>query len=452
MSEDWAVRTARPASLEEVLRVVTPAVGRLGVRTEVSEQWVVVTDGNDRPRVWIGRPHRSADGQGVDLDLCATGHDVVAEYGAPESLVRDVAGALASALGGVAERRSLAIVPDEPDLSAPYQALPDDCPADALTDTQALVIQSQQRIALTPWLVHQQQWVARHGLGLTVVTPATSSLTPAASAMLRVTGSRWVVDTGDTLYDGHLGLRLSWDGREFSASDDLDPAFAPLASDTWAPLVHAEVVHPYDAPMRIGELTADVCRSAGLTPPSWAGIIEPPESAYDPELITDVAQQVSPGPSRFVITGSGFDGMLDVIPQPPGVVEQMEVTADPRHGRLPSEALAEFAVGVIDAGAEIAVLGYRRSTGGRLVPSRMTGPTVPAVAVFARRRFPDLSDAGALRLAGRSARLVETPLPAVVVEYDAEPGTPEGDEAAARLIRLIEGLAMHDIHLRDAGA
>ncbi|MDF8265483.1 DUF6177 family protein [Luteipulveratus flavus] len=451
MSEDWAVRTSRPIALEQLHAALLPAIGGLRARMDATGQWVVVVDVDDRPRLWVSGPHGTADGRGSQLELCAAGHDGVPGYGSPVELVRRAATGIADRVGGTAERLSTASEPEDIDADGTLRrVLPDDCPGDALTDAVTVVVQSRPTVALTPWLMHQQQWCARSGRRLVVVTGTDSCLTPALSSMLRSTGGQWVVDTGNGLYDGHLGLTVTWDERDFTAGEDLRPEFTPRPEDTWAPLAHAETVHPYSDGLRIGNLTTGLYAAAGLSAPRAVGVVEPAETPYDPALLTEIAQHASPGPSRFVLAGMGTDGWLDVLPQPPGVVEQVEVTLDPRAEAFASAALAAFADQVLEAGAEIAVLGYRRSTGGRQVPSRQTGPTVPAVAVFARRRFPTLNDAGALRLAGRPGRLVETPVPALVVEYAATPGRPGSEDAGESLLRLIDGLSLHDTYLQNA--
>ena len=470
MSEDWILRSSRPVEVTDLVNALNEVVPHLALRGDAGGEWAVVVDDADRPRLWVSasRPVHADQDVTYLTEVCAPGDEPVPPYGSPHGLVRDTVQVMATSLEGNAERMSAATVPDS---ARERVAVPErveqhrdstslDCPADALYDEVSVVVQTRKELALSPWLVLQRQWADRHQRRLAVITPAATTVTPAVAALFQATDTLWVVDSGVSVFDGVTGSELSWDGARFTDSGKADPAFAPVEEDGWVAVIEAETFHPYDEATRIGDFTRSVFEAAGLERPSGTGILEPPEMEFDPGALTAYAQHASPERSRFVVASSAADAIVEVVPQPPGIVERVEVIADAPEGPLSTEQQSVFVDAVLAAGAQVATIGYRRGRSDRRVAPRYVGPTIPVAAAFARSRFDSLTDAEAVAIGGDQGRLVQQPVPALVVQFDvSDDGVSElraqggaYDHPVARMDVIARSLVEHDSHLKAAFA
>ncbi|MDF8263014.1 DUF6177 family protein [Luteipulveratus flavus] len=469
MSEDWIVRSPTAVDISHLVTALNDKVPHLALRGDTGGEWAVVVDAADRPRLWVSGSRAALDGDETSFltEVCAPGDGPIPPYGTPHLLVRDVVRAMASAAGGRAERLSAATVPDaaRATVDVPEAVMQQrdseslDCPADALYEKVGVVVQTRKELTLSPWLVLQQQWADRHGRQLAVITPAAATISPAVASSLRAGGTRWIVDTGASIYDGVTGAELSWDGERFAPTGRSDDAFVPVEEDGWVAVIEAETFHPYDETTRIGDFARTVYAAAGLDGPAAAGVLEPPETVFDPTVLTAYAQHASPESSRFVLASPSADGVLEVVPQPPGVVERVEIVADAPDGPMGTDAQGEFVDAVLAGGAQVATVGYRRGRADRRVASRFVGPTIPVVATFARSRFDSLTDAEAATIGGEHGRLVDRPVPALVVQHDVSAAAVEemrsddaDDHPVARMDAILRALVEHDSHLRAAYA
>ncbi len=98
------------------------------------------------------------------------------------------------------------------------------------------------------------------------------------------------------------------------------------------------------------------------------------------------------------------------MPQPIGVVEKLTLSATASQALVDDGLVERFLDRARDAGAESALLGYRRGSAAGHVPSRLTGPTVPAALHLSRARFPTLGDAEARRVGGPGVVVDPAPL------------------------------------------
>ncbi len=139
-------------------------------------------------------------------------------------------------------------------------------------------------------------------------------------------------------------------------------------------------------------------------------------------------------------------------PQPVGVVERLTVSAKPGDGPVGGDVVERFLGRAGAAGAEVALLGYHRASPDGYVPSRLTGPTLPAALRLSRARFPSLGEDEARRLGGPGARLDEE---ALRVTWSLSPsldGQQQSGESnpAVQLVSLLDGVRHHDSHRHAA--
>lgn len=502
MSEDWLVRGARPLELPEIVTALGELVPDLSLRGDRSGHSIVVVH-QDRPVVWIGPSRevsdpwapwlsvhdpstRPADSAGSWWsEVTGPTQRPVPGYQVPHLLVRAVAEALAQSSGGSAVRLSAASVPvvngaeaaagTPPPTAPPPAADHADPPADVVNDKLTVLVQSRPVVALTPWLVNNHVWAQAHDRQFVLLTPAATELTLAAWSYLQNTDAAWVVDAGDSMYHGLIGLQLEWSGQGFELTDQVHAAFAPLPEDRWRVLLEAETTHAYQDAASIGGFSRDLLTSIGLEAPTRQGLMEPPETGYAVDELTTYARTLSPRPSRFVLQGPGWDAVCEAVPQPIGVVERLTLSAGAQTAPLGAESqglelmgaeLHERFLGQAHrSGAEIALLGYRRGSADGQVPSRLTGPTMPAALHLSRGRFPTLTDAEATRVAGPAAVVdpawvqLTWALPSAATHIErpraagqAVPGDAEGPEPnpAIQLLTLLEAVQHHDAHRHAA--
>ncbi|MCH1865815.1 DUF6177 family protein [Nocardioides sp. CFH 31398] len=491
MSEDWLVRGRRPLELTDIIAGVERVAPEITLRADAGGRAVVLTDDDDRPVAWVcqsrevrlplGTDRALPDGaragdRAVWTEVVGPSDRTAPPFRSAPALLGAVARSLAEVTEGTADRWSSGALPPDGTGGAADAGLdrtaaaartaargprPDpagreerDVPVDVVTDQLAILVQSRPVLSVTPWIALAQEWAAQRDLLLVVLTPTTTAVTPQLQQHLDATGAVWIVDGPHGMYLGSTGQRLSWSADGFDVLPEVDPASDPVAEDRWTLVLQAETTHPFAASTVVGEFTRAVCAAAGHAPPTRMGLFEPPESDFDPATLTAYAKKVSPGPARLLLEGPTLDGAVELVPQPIGVVERVTLLADVETsaGPMDDEAVRSFVRGVLAAGGQVALAGYRRTTGARLVPARVTGPTFPRVVTLARSRFPTLGDEEALRLGGSTARLVADPVAALVVPIDLRPDEPVPleDNPAVWWARFVEAVGHHDGHRHAA--
>ncbi|MET1004735.1 MAG: DUF6177 family protein [Propionibacteriaceae bacterium] len=488
MSEDWLVRGNRPLELPEIVRAAGDVVPELSLRADRTGHSVVIVH-EDEPVVWIGQSREVADpwapwvtepasagraGQSADragqwwTEITGPTDRPVPGHEPPQLLVQAMARALATTTDGTAVRLSAASVPEAHAGSATTtsggstgrqpsaSALPDP-PGDMVNQALAVLVQSRPVVALTPWLVNNHVWASTHQRQFVLLTPAATELTLAAWSYLQNTDAAWVVDTGDSMFHGLIGLQVSWTGAGFELTDQVDVAFTPVVEDQWRVLVEAETTHSYEESATIGTFSRDLLASIDLAAPVRQGLMEPPESSFDVGELTTYARTLSPNPSRFVLQGPGWEAVCEAVPQPIGVVERLTLSATAGEELLDDAILDRFLHRARESGADSALVGYRRGSAAGQVPSRLTGPTVPAALHLSRARFPTLRDAEARRLAGPAVRLDDR---AIQLTWSLAADEAEGSDAgevpeqnpAVDLARLLDAVQHHDSHRHAAAS
>ncbi|MEV6688699.1 DUF6177 family protein [Streptomyces sp. NPDC051130] len=218
--------------------------------------------------------------------------------------------------------RSLGVVRTEGVAVAPEPAAAQPA-VDVLTDRVAVVIQDRPVVAMTAWLSDAFRAAAEAELGLQIVTPPGTTLSPAVRDGLSGWPSRWVVqDERDGYYDGLTGAVLRWQSGLFAPVEALDAtpedprtpvaaAFRDVAATGERQLaVTFRAVHPADERLVLGDALEAVWRELAGGPPAGWGTAEPANLPWSPARLTDVAYARAPEPSWFVVVGG---------PQRPGV-------------------------------------------------------------------------------------------------------------------------------------
>ncbi|MFJ1595663.1 DUF6177 family protein [Streptomyces sp. NPDC088261] len=237
-----------------------------------------------------------------------------------ERLAGTFAARLASLAGGTAwpraAARSLAVVETDGVSVAPAPAAAQPA-VDVLTDKVAVVIQDRPVVAMTAWLSDAFRATAQAELGLQIVTPAGTTLSPAVRDSLGGWPSRWVVqDERDGYYDGLSGAVLRWQEGMFAtvvaadATPD-DPrtpvaaAFKEVADTGERQLaVSFRAVRPADDRLVLGGALEAVWRELTGGPPAGWGTAEPANLPWSPARLTEVAFARAPEPTWAVVVGT----------------------------------------------------------------------------------------------------------------------------------------------------
>jgi hypothetical protein len=244
-----------------------------------------------------------------------------ATTGVPEA--EDLAGTFASRVAALnrgsvwppGAARSLDVVaPAAAEDTGPVLAPADAQPAvDVLTDQVAVVIQDRRVVAMTAWLSGALTATAAGGLGLQIVTPPGTVLSPAVRPALSRAPSRWVVQDEECgYYDGLTGAVLHWHRGMFRPVPAGDGEPAPVADAFRQVAETAErrltlsfrTVHPADERLVLGgPLEAVFHELTGRAPAGW-GTAEPANSPWSMRQLTDLARKRAPEPTWFVVTGT----------------------------------------------------------------------------------------------------------------------------------------------------
>lgn len=238
-----------------------------------------------------------------------------------EQLAGTFAARLASVVGGTAWPReaatSLAVVKTEGVSAVPTPAAAQPA-VDVLTDKVAVVIQDRPVVAMTAWLSDALRAAAAAELGLQIVTPAGTRLSPAVRNNLPGWPSRWVVqDEKDGYYDGLSGAVLEWknglfvtvESPEATPRDPRTPVAGTFAADTADTgerqlAISFRAIHPADDRLVLGGAVESVWQAiTGESPAGW-GTEEPANLPWSLRQLTDVAHERSPAPTWLVVVGT----------------------------------------------------------------------------------------------------------------------------------------------------
>lgn len=401
-----------------------------------------------------------------------------------ERLAGTFAARLATLVGGSAwpreATRSLAVVETDGVSVAPAPAAAQPA-VDVLTDKVAVVIQDRPVVAMTAWLSDAFRATAAAGLGLQIVSPPGSTLTPAVRDSLGSGWrSRWVVrDERDGYYDGRTGSVLAWQDGMFApvaspvASPDDSPDATATAAGTAAGTAttddpHTRIaasfkevtefrerqlaltfrcVHPADDRLVLGGALESVWRELTGEPPAGWGTAEPATLRWSLRGLTEVAHARSPEPTWFVVVGSperpGL-ATLHVRRTKAGVEE--EVTLAFGYGddeEPPLDALPGTAeVLATRHRLQSMLVQLRKARRDLAVPPRFEGPGVPLAFVLGAEEVRELPGDRARRtpLAQPPVPLGPKTRPALYYPLPGDPADLSGWRDFERLMR----------HLKDA--
>ncbi|WP_231679948.1 DUF6177 family protein, partial [Streptomyces clavuligerus] len=359
--------------------------------------------------------------------------------------------------GGAAGGRGISAVPVPPS-AAPA--------VDVLTDRVAVVIQDRPVVAMTAWLADAYRAAAGAGLGLQIVTPTGTALSPAVREPLSSWPSRWVVqDERDGYYDGLTGAVLRWQEGMFApvdaaAAGPVDPriaeppdgpvaaAFRPVAGDTGERQLALtfRTVHPADERLVLGGAVETVWRELTGTAPGGWGTAEPANLPWSPRRLTDIAYARAPEPTWFVVVGTpGRPGLATVRVRrtEAGVEEEVTLAFGYGRGERPPLDALPAAAGALASRHRLQSLlaQLRRARRDLAVPPRFEGPGVPLAFVLGAEEVRSLP--------GDRAR--RTPLPTAPEElgpasrpalYYRFPGNPSDLSSWTDFERLMR-------HLKD---
>ncbi|GAA3193927.1 MULTISPECIES: DUF6177 family protein [Streptomyces] len=353
---------------------------------------------------------------------------------------------------------SLAVVNTEGVRATPAPAA-EQPTVDVLTDKVAVVIQDRPVVAMTAWLSDAYRAAATAELGLQVVTPPGTTLSPAVRDSLSTWPSRWVVrDERDGYYDGLTGAVLRWQDGMFapvaSADATADDPRTPVAA-TYQEVVDSgerqlavtfRTVHPADDRLVLGGALEAIWRELTGAPPAGWGTAEPANLPWSQRQITDLARERAPEPTWCVVVGSpDRPGLATVrISRTTSGVEE-DVTL--MFGYGPGE---EPPVDALPRAAELLATRHRlqsmlvqlrKARRDLAVPPRFEGPGVPLAFVLGADEVRQMPDDRA-----RHTPLSEPPVPlgpkthpAMYYRLPGDPSDLSGWQDFERLVRHLKG-------------
>ncbi|MFE6769827.1 DUF6177 family protein [Streptomyces fimicarius] len=379
-----------------------------------------------------------------------------------EQLAGTFAARLASLVGGSAwppdAVGSIAVVKTDGVSVAPEPAAAQ--PAiDVLTDKVAVVIQDRPVVAMTAWLSDAFRAAAEAGLGLQIVSPAGTTLSPAVRDALGGWPSRWIVqDERDGYYDGLTGAVLRWQEGAF------DPVLSPDATedDPHTPVATAyqevrdtgerqlgltfRMVHPADERLVLGGGLESVWRELTGEPPAGWGTSEPATLPWSPGRLTDVAYERAPEPTWLVVVGSrSRPGIATVrITRTKAGVEE-EVTLAFGYGadeEPPLDALPAAAEALATRHhLQSMLVQLRKARRDVAVPPRFEGPGVPLAFALGAEEVRTMPGDRARRtpLTEQPVQLGPRTRPALYYPLPGDPSDLTGWQDFERLMRHLKG-------------
>ncbi|MDQ0698535.1 DUF6177 family protein [Streptomyces anulatus] len=330
---------------------------------------------------------------------------------------------------------------------------------DVLTDKVAVVIQDRPVVAMTAWLSDAFRAAAEAGLGLQIVSPAGTTLSPAVRDALGGWPSRWIVqDERDGYYDGLTGAVLRWQDGAF------DPVLSPDATedDARTPVAAAyqevqetgdrqlgltfRMVHPADERLVLGGGLETVWRELTGEPPAGWGTSEPANLPWSPARLTDVAHERAPEPTWFVAVGNrSRPGIATVrVTRTKAGVEE-EVTLAFGYGadeEPPLDALPAAAEALATRHRlQSMLVQLRKARRDVVVPPRFEGPGVPLAFVLGAEEVRAMPGDRARRtpLSEQPVRLGPRTRPALYYPLPGNPSDLAGWRDFERLMRHLKG-------------
>ncbi len=378
-----------------------------------------------------------------------------------EQLASTFAARLAALIGGSAwppdAVGSIAVVKTDGVSVAPEPAAAQ--PAiDVLTERVAVVIQDRPVVAMTAWLSDAFRAAATAGLGLQIVSPADTTLSPAVRDALGGRPSRWIVqDDQDGYYDGLTGAVLRWQDGSF------DPVLSPDATeeDPRTPVAAAyqqvhdtgerqlaltfRTVHPADERLVLGGGLEAVWRELTGEPPAKLGN----SGTGQPSLVSGTID------GRSTRTGSGAD--LVRRGRPPVAAGNRHRTGHAHVGVEEEVALAfgygageEPPLDALPVAAEALATRHhlqsmlvqlRKARRDIAVPPRFEGPGVPLAFVLGAEEVRAMPGDWARRvpLDGRPVPLGPRTRQAMYYPLPGDPSDLTGWQEFERLMRHLKG-------------
>ncbi|MCX4772468.1 MULTISPECIES: DUF6177 family protein [unclassified Streptomyces] len=353
---------------------------------------------------------------------------------------------------------SLTVVPSDGVSVAPAPAAAQPA-VDVLTERVAVVIQDRPVVAMTAWLSDAFRAAAEAGLGLQIVSPAGTTLSPAVRDSLGGWPSRWIVqDERDGYYDGLTGAVLRWQDGAFSppASPDAseeDPhtqvaaAYQEVADTGERQLgLTFRMVHPADDRLVLGGGLETVWRQlTGRSPAGW-GTSEPANLPWSLRQLTDVAHRRAPEPTWLVVVG-GPDrpglATVRITRTEAGVEEHVTMALGYGSGEeVPTDALPALAEALATRHPlQSMLVQLRKARRDMAVPAHFEGPGVPLAFVLGAEEVRTLPGDRA-----RRTPLPEAPLPlgpktrpALYYPLPGDPSDLSGWQDFERLMRHLKG-------------
>ncbi|MEN2420909.1 DUF6177 family protein [Streptomyces rimosus] len=379
-----------------------------------------------------------------------------------EQLAGTFAARLASLAGGSAwppeAARSVAVVKTEGMTVAPTPAAGQ--PAiDVLTDQVAVVIQDRPVVAMTAWLSDAFRTAAEAGLGLQIVSPPGTTLSPAVRDHLGTWPSRWVVrDERDGYYDGLTGAVLRWQEGMFApvaaadaTADDPRTPVAAAFQEAVDPgqrqlAVTFRAVHPADDRLVIGGALESVWRELTGEPPAGWGTAEPANLPWSPRQVTDLAYERAPEPTWIIVVGSrARPGLATVrVSRTKAGVEE-HVTLMFGYGadeEPPLESLPGTAELLATRhGLQSMLVQLRKARRDLAVPPRFEGPGVPLAFVLGAEEVRRIPGDRAFRtpLSEAPVRLGPKARPSLYYPLPGDPSDLSGWRDFEQLTRHLKG-------------
>nr|BFD84854.1 hypothetical protein StreXyl84_42550 [Streptomyces sp. Xyl84] len=380
-----------------------------------------------------------------------------------EDLAGTFAARLAALVGGTAwppeAARSLAVVKTDGVSVAPVPAAAQPA-VDVLTDKVAVVIQDRPVVAMTAWLADAFRAAADARLGLQIVTPAGTRLSPAVRTALPGWPSRWVVqDEQDGYYDGLSGAVLEWNNGLFvtvespqaTPDDPRTPVAASFTRDVADTgerqlAISYRAVHPADDRLVLGGALEAVWREITGEPPAGWGTEEPANLPWSLRQFTDVAHERAPEPTWFVVVGTPErPGLATVrVSRTTGGVEE-DVTLAFGYGpgqEVPAQAVPRAAeILATRHDLQSMLVQIRRARRDLSVPPRFEGPGVPYAFVLGAEEVRAMPGDRARNtpLDGRPRELGPKTRPALYYDFPGDPSDLSGWQHFERLMRHLKG-------------
>lgn len=380
--------------------------------------------------------------------VAQTGAEPVVDAGSVAvALAREACGE-AQRLGAPAGRSEM-VIASEPN---------EDLACDVLTDSCAIYVVARSVLAVTPWVSIALAWAALRGVAPVFVTPSTTQLSPVMHHFARRGGCLWVRQGAEGMYNGATGGALEFYRGEFV--DSPAPPWPGSATGEWELVYEGETLHTDVAGMQIGNLAQATLAACGMEPPTSWGVLEPTSEEWHVADLTEHARQASPEPSRLFIRCPNTDGIITVVPQPVGVHESVMWTAPALEVMPRSTNLGRLGEGLLAAGSDVVLLGYRAPVLTTSGAAGTAGNLVPGVICFKPARFGGLGveqldlpiDSGARAYATQDGIVVTFPAPQQISDLASGALLAAWDRTLAALVQRNGGGESRDAFTDSAAS